>query len=1480
MAHTFTPGEFTIPRFGLDVNLSLATRYSQNKAEIGASIQNMAITDVLCEGPIAGLVGGTSGVYLNDNAVEPEIYAAWNVNGGQPVSPIPSLAEIQDALANNPALASNMITISNTAQTSPCIGALPQGQYVPVDFDDEGREINILQEQAFIGTSAASVSVEVDSNTNGVVITIVMTNTTPFNAGFWQTKDNSSMFARLHTFFPIGNQQGDQIDCFGETTFVNSTTLKFRPYPGVAANNIPVDASIMSIGIYNTYPITEAVTGASTITIGANIPTGGYSFFVDKKPFSTITISTSNDSPEFIERFGLDIRAGKLEGQRPFNTLIDAEGGSSGIIGNTSSINLVELKQLTDAAANTAAATSAPGTAPIAMIDSGASSYPAGQSSDKSGSPTILSPPDFGLDTAEKLREADEIYFTIKYNSLQSTNLGESAAHEKAHAFYVMQVDKKVDGVWNNNFEDIYANYDDSRIIHSGNVLAPRSYEHRINLDMWRPFEDFKIRIIRLTRHIGLSVTEDGTNAGRPDIDKWVTQATGSIETLGAVIKDKFEFPGTAAAQVTFSSKQFQSTPKRSYHLRGKKVRIPTTYTPRELSDTGLAKYEDFWGGAFKYPFYTNNPAWIFLDLLTNARYGAGKWVNTSDIDIYALYRVSRYCDELVEDGVIHNVTDLVPGDYYKIKTTPADTNFTQVGASSGYAANDTFRATNGTPTSQTSGVTSPTGQVYGLEPRYRANIFLTRPTEVYKVIKDMASIFAGIIYYLDSKITTVQDVPQDPVYSFSQSNVIDGAFSYETTGSRTKVNQIIVTWNDPTINFTPVPLLVEDRESIARTGRIITENAVAFGCTSEGQATRLGKWKLWTAQNQTEVINFATGLQAAFLRPGDVINVSDQKRTGVSYSGRTSSATSTTITFDRSVNFNSGSYYELSTVVTKPATFYVGNSPITVHETPIATTLTASTTAGASTITVASAGAYTGYKVVGAGIGPNTTVSSISGSVITLSQTVVGAMASGDAISFAKPHTYYTGDRLPAAWVYTEDPGSTPTTFSFKYTNLLNEAVASNAFIDSEGSAEVQTLWKHHSFVETNPLVTPSSPQNQATLANSATFDDIPNTSTIWALKELNAAGEEQEGTRKLYKILSIAQLEPNTFSISAVEHYNEKYSEIEQRYQVGVTPVTIFKEVEDTVVPPPKSLIVTKEIASGGSFAVKVSWTSPEDYAFLDHFEVSHQIESEARLTPITTGDTSVTFTNVPEGNYFFQVRTVSSQGKLSTQVSGSINLADSTQSQIGTPSLGNITTLHGLPVGIQSTESLIFTNSSNTYGFEKANAVVSSEGNPSATTTISTQNIDVSGLSSGQTAYVIFDHSNSSIGLYEWNTTILKGVPFWRPIGNGAGGQTEFTKIIGVHNASDNVLSRSTIITKVDSISSLEKGDIIALEDAVPSTSSPSANAAKITLLLPQPNTSYFTLALNKDFGDDTRETNAWTPVYRPDPTKDAIVAQLEG
>ena len=1367
--------------FFSSLNRQLSVALSTNTNKVGASVQNMGVTDVLCEGPIAGLVNGASSVFLNDNAVEPEAFAGY-----APSFELPDLGDIQADLA---ALADVKISFSQ-ANPNPDEGYLTSGAVIPNTFElGTGRKLNLDMLGALVDMEAA-----LDANTNTPVITLTssVAGAAPFSAD-WQTKDNETRFARL--FFPT------VVDCFGEVTYVSSTELKFRPYNG-DISAFP-DRNFVTIRIFYSYPIVSVQTGSNPrieVESGETIPSGSYYFYVDRIPLSTYTLESTNDTTQFVKSFGIDFRAGKLENQQPFNELLDAIGGSSAIVGSNAGINLPQLKQLSDTEASNLG---------ITLIDSAATSYPSGQSGDRNNNATVLNSSDFGLTTAGKIREADEIYFTIKYPSLQSTNLG-SGNHEEAYAFYIMQFDVKLDGAWNNNYRNIFSNYNSQYIIHSGDVLAARSFEHRINLDLWRPFEDFRIRIIRVTRHIGLCVNQFGDAGGRTDVEKWQLQAKASIDTLGAIIKDKFEFPGTAAAQVAFSGRQFQNIPNRSYHLRGKLVRIPSTYTPREESTTGLAKYKEFWGGDFKYPHYTDNPAWVFLDLLTNSRYGGGKWISTDDVDIYSLYRISRYCDELVEDGTTHNVTDLVAGTYYKIKNDPSDTDFTEVGASAGYSIGDTFRATSAPP------AVGSTGQVFGLEPRYRANIFLTRATDIYKVLKDMASIFAGIIYYLDSKVVPVQDVPQDPIYSFSQSNVIDGAFTYESTGSRTKTNQVIVTWNDPTINYTPVPLLVEDRESIARTGRIISENAVAFGCTSEGQATRLGKWKLWTAQNQTEIVNFATGLQGAFIRPGDIITISDAKRTGIQYSGRTSSATSTTLTFDRPVSFNTGSAYQLSTVVTKPTAIYVG--------------------------------------------GPAITINNIS---------------------------YTTGDILPEAYVYLENAGSSPKTFSYQLVNLTNERLATNAFLDVNGATALQTLWKNHTFVETNLIVNPGTSATQVTLGNSATFDTTPVANCIWALKETNTDGELQEGSAKLYKVLTITHQQGNIFSISAVEHYNEKYEEIEQRYQVGVTPPTVLQEEQEPdLIPPPVDLALRVERYSDGSFKLVAEWSPPTDFDALSHYEVYHNDSSDSRASPIETGETIITFTPPSSGTYIIKVRAVSSRGKYSTYIEDSIELGKNLVTVVeegGSGSGETVERIHGIPSGIVSDNNTQLTNNGNTFGFETANAVVASKGDQTDSVTVSTQTIDVSGLSSGQEAYVIFDHSSASIGLYEWNTNILPGMGFWRPIGDGSGGQTEFTQVTGTNTGTYNgkVFVNNTVAVQLTTLATTEPGDIIAFKNTVPSVASPvdGITTDKAAIIQKELVSSTNALILDRNVGA-VGFTNAWIPAFRPDTVKDAIVAKLTG
>ena len=1292
----------------------------------GDTAQNIGITDILCEGPIAGLSNGAGSVFLNNNSVKDVSLRSF----------VPSAATTL-TITNNTDASFNSSTV-----LPPYITDLNVTRNLFLDF---------FSEQV---TTTASV----DVNTQQVRITLDANSGTPFTSSH-TTEGFPERSARLI--------KAGRVDVRGQTVLVDSDTLTFIPDDSTSSINLYPNAADYTVKI--TYAVPASiynVTPGSSFQLNVSIPNGTYSVpFISSVYTPNQHLGASNLFFNKFDKLGVAVRTGEVN-QAPLNELLSAQGGSSSILGSTSGINLTELKQLSSARASTLG---------ISLFDSSSLSYPEGQSTDRNAKETILDSSDFGLDTAAKIREADEVYFSIAYPALQSLNLNKGNS-EKAYVFYLMQIDTKQNGAFNNSFKNIYAD-DGTYVEHSGDTNAPISWEHRVNLDHYRPFEDFKIRIIRVSRHIGLSVTINGTNNNRPDRDKWQLAAKASITTLGAVIKDKFSFPYTSLCQIAFSSKLFNNSPERSYLLKGLKVKVPSTYTPREYSTTGKAVYEEFWDGTYKAELqYTDNPAWIFLDLVTNNRYGAGKWIAGDEIDKYALYRISRYCDELVEDGKIHNAADIVIGDYYKIKTV-GTTTFTNHGASANTVDTE-FRATS---------AGTGTGTVYGLEPRYRANIFLTKATDVYKVLKDMASMFTGMIYWMDSKLTVVQDTPQDPVYSFTKGNVIDGAFSYQSSTSRAKSNQVVVTWNDPTINFEPVPLIVEDRESIARTGRIISQNAVAFGCTSEGQATRLGKWKLYTAQNQTEVVSFSTSLAAAFLKPGDVINIQDADRTGISYSGRVSSATSTTLTMDRSITFNSGTSYELSTLVTESAAFYTGDSAVTVN-----------------------------------GV------------------------------------TYNTGDRIPQAFVHSSG--------SYSLTNLDTEKRASNAFVDNTGAELLLIAWKEYSFVQTNTITNPGAAATTVTLASSGTFGTTPAANSIWALRELDSEGLDVQGSKKLYKILSISQTDKNIYNISAVEHSNEKYEEIEKRYKVGVTPPTIINEIEPETVPPVQELKTVIQETSDGRFFVTVSWTSPE-FDSTAAFEITHNAEDETKPSPFRLSSSSATFNNLSTGLYEFKVRVVSAKGNFSQYKTTTVSLSSLDNRDTTVPRI-----FGGMPMGIKSNTNSFVTSDGNTFQFENPNPVVASIADPFTTVTVTTQSVDISNAPPGdeRDTFIIFDSSAATIAFYEWNNRILNGVGFWRPIGDGSGGQTEFISIGSV-----SIQEKDDIITGSGFNSSVLVGDILAFKSTVPTNSSRASNVAKVIEII-----SDTKLRIDKTFQEDTSSVTAWRNAFRPDINADAAVARIEG
>ena len=442
----------------------------------------------------------------------------------------------------------------------------------------------------------------------------------------------------------------------------------------------------------------------------------------------------------------------------------------------------------------------------------------------------------------------------------------------------------------------------DKLFAHGGKFISAVSFTHTIDLTEYQPYVGFQFRVRRVTNGADLTDAQDGrahvwdlgTSDGRPvlgwrgtDIDKWQAVQSGGVNSVTGIITEKVNYPYTSIATVSFNASQFDNTPTRTYDAYGLKVKIPSNYTPRERKlptlDTGFYNvddlYEGIWDGTFQEEkVYTDNPAWVFYDILINNRYGVGQYVRPSDIDKWSLYKIARYCDELVPDGK------------------------------------------------------------GGFEPRFRANVYLAKATDVYKVLKDMATIFRGILYWGDGKLFPVIDDKKYPVYTFNRANVKDGSFNYESTAAKTRTNQMIVQWNNPDANYRLEPLIVEDRPNIIESGKINQEEVTAFGCTSPGQAIRYGRWKLWTAINQTQIVEFTTAYNAAFLSPGDIINIQDNHDYSLQYSGRVKSATTNTLNVDRVVDetASSGQVYVVipeSKVVLSQASASVNNTTILAGE-------------------------------------------------------------------------------------------------------------------------------------------------------------------------------------------------------------------------------------------------------------------------------------------------------------------------------------------------------------------------------------------------------------------------------------------------------------------------------------------------------------------------------------------------------------------
>lgn len=343
-------------------------------------------------------------------------------------------------------------------------------------------------------------------------------------------------------------------------------------------------------------------------------------------------------------------------------------------------------------------------------------------------------------------------------------------------------------------------------------------YERSYRIDLPQTGSTWTIRLRKIT-----------TDANSAKIGDTMT-----LQSFTEVIDAKLRYPNTALLYIEFDSSQFNgSIPQISCEPRGRVIRVPDNYDPETRAYSGT------WQGAFKWA-WTDNPAWIFYDLVITDRFGLGNRLTAANIDKWTLYQVLQYCDQPVPDGKGGN----------------------------------------------------------GTEPRYTCNVYVQDRNDAYTVLRDFAAIFRGMTYWGGDQIVALADMPRDVDYAYTRANVIDGRFTYSSSTTKTWYTTALVSWSDPGNAYADAMEPVFEQPLVARYGFNQLE-MTAIGCTRQSEANRKGRWGILT-NNKDRVVSFDVGLDGNIPQPGYIIAVSDELLSGKVMGGRISAVNGRVIKLDR----------------------------------------------------------------------------------------------------------------------------------------------------------------------------------------------------------------------------------------------------------------------------------------------------------------------------------------------------------------------------------------------------------------------------------------------------------------------------------------------------------------------------------------------------------------------------------------------------
>lgn len=339
-------------------------------------------------------------------------------------------------------------------------------------------------------------------------------------------------------------------------------------------------------------------------------------------------------------------------------------------------------------------------------------------------------------------------------------------------------------------------------------------------------------------------------------------QKTINMGKVTEIVPRTLNYPFSALVATKVDSRSFGEIPKRTYDVRMRKVKVPSNYTPlnpggtdkrfwenaTDLENAGKTVttriYDGDWDGTFKYA-WTDNPAWILYDMLTDSTIGLGDLIKEENVNKWQLYKIGRWCDAVDPLGYFVGVSDNI---------------IQKVG-----------------------GVGQDKG---GRQPRYSCNTFFQRGIKIFDALNLVAGNFRGLLYFSDSVVSFADDRIKDPIMTFTNDNVVEGIFNYSSYLKDDSWNALEVAYNDSEDNFEAKIEYIENEEDIKERG-LIKNRVDAFGATSKAQARRFGEHLLYQSVNENEQVSFSTGLEGILIRPGDLIIIEDELKSLTSNFGK-----------------------------------------------------------------------------------------------------------------------------------------------------------------------------------------------------------------------------------------------------------------------------------------------------------------------------------------------------------------------------------------------------------------------------------------------------------------------------------------------------------------------------------------------------------------------------------------------------------------